>query len=57
MTLAFGLAVLVAPALLGALADVVGLRYAHLTLPALTAAGLSAFLIAGVLARRLNWTA
>jgi fucose permease len=57
MTLAFGLAVLLAPALLGALADIVGLRYAHLTLPTLTAAGLTAFLIAGALTRRLNWPA
>ena len=50
--LAFGLAVLIAPAALGAFADVVGLRLAHLTLPALMAAALASFIIAGVLSRR-----
>lgn len=50
--LAFGLAVLIAPAALGALADLVGLRLAHLTLPALMAAGLASFITANVLSRR-----
>lgn len=53
LTLAFGIAVLVAPATLGALADVVGLSYAHLTLPALIAAMMVSFLAAGVLNRRV----
>ncbi|HEY5080910.1 MAG TPA: MFS transporter [Bauldia sp.] len=52
MTLAFGLALLIAPAALGALADVVGLRLAHLTLPALIAAELVSFLAALALSRR-----
>jgi MFS family permease len=52
MTLAFGLALLIAPAALGALADVVGLRLAHLTLPALIAAELLSFLAALALSRR-----
>jgi hypothetical protein len=51
MTLAFGLAVLIAPAILGALADVVGLRFAHLTLPALIGLELASFLAAGMLER------
>lgn len=51
-TLAFGLAVLIAPAALGALADIVGLRMAHLTLPALILSALASFVAAGVLARR-----
>ncbi|MEJ0011151.1 MAG: MFS transporter [Bauldia sp.] len=52
LTLAFGLAVLLAPAILGALADVVGLRLAHLTLPVLIAAALTAFLTGQTLSRR-----
>jgi fucose permease len=52
LTLAFGLSILIAPAALGALADVVGLRMAHLTLPALIAASLATFLTAGYLERR-----
>jgi MFS transporter, DHA1 family, inner membrane transport protein len=52
LTLAFGLAVLLAPAVLGALADVVGLRLAHLTLPVLIAAALAAFLTGQALSRR-----
>jgi MFS family permease len=52
LTLAFGLAVLLAPALLGALADVVGLRLAHLTLPVIIAAGATAFLTGQALSRR-----
>lgn len=51
LTLAFGVAILVAPAVLGAIADFVGLRLAHLTLPALMAAGLASFLAAGMLER------
>jgi MFS family permease len=51
LTLAFGLAVLLAPALLGALADVVGLRLAHLTLPLITFAAASAFLGGQALSR------
>jgi fucose permease len=51
LTLAFGLAVLLAPALLGALADVVGLRLAHLTLPVIIAAGAAAFLTGQALSR------
>ncbi len=54
MTLAFGLAVFLAPALLGALADQVGLRLAHLTLPALIAAEVASFVVASLLARRLS---
>lgn len=57
MTLAFGLAVLLAPALLGALADVVGLRYAHLTLPLLIALEAASFVAAQVLTRRATATA
>ncbi|HVY21446.1 MAG TPA: MFS transporter [Bauldia sp.] len=52
LTLAFGLAVLLAPAVLGALADVVGLRIAHLTLPLLIAAALATFLTGQALSRR-----
>lgn len=52
LTLAFGLSVLIAPAVLGALADVVGLRFAHLTLPALIAAAFASFVAAGILERR-----
>jgi MFS family permease len=52
LTLAFGSAVLVAPAILGALADFIGLRFAHLTLPALIAAGFASFVTAGFLERR-----
>jgi MFS family permease len=51
LTLAFGLAVLLAPALLGALADVVGLRLAHLTLPLITFAAAAAFLTGQALSR------
>lgn len=51
LTLAFGLAVLLAPAVLGAFADVVGLRLAHLTLPLLIAAALTAFLSGQALSR------
>ena len=50
--LAFGLAVLIAPAALGALADLIGLRLAHLTLPALIAGGFAAIVVAGMLERR-----
>jgi fucose permease len=53
LTLAFGIALLVAPATLGAFADVVGLSLAHLTLPALIAATLVSFLAAGMLERRV----
>jgi MFS family permease len=52
MALAFGLAILIAPAALGALADRVGLSHAHLTLPLLLAAALASFLVAGVLEKR-----
>jgi MFS family permease len=52
LTLAFGLAVLLAPAALGALADVVGLRLAHLTLPVLIGAAAAAFLTGQALSRR-----
>jgi fucose permease len=52
LTLAFGLAVLLAPAVLGVLADVVGLRLAHLTLPLLVAAALTAFLSGQALSRQ-----
>ena len=55
--LAFGLAVLIAPAALGAFADLVGLRLAHLTLPALIVAALVSFLAAGALERRATATA
>jgi MFS family permease len=57
VTLAVGLAMLLAPELLGALADQVGLRLAHLTLPALIAAAVVSFAVASQLARRLNPTA
>ena len=52
MTLAFGTAMLVAPAALGALADFVGLSLAHLTLPTLLAAAVLSFVVAGILERR-----
>jgi predicted MFS family arabinose efflux permease len=52
LALAFGLAILIAPAALGALADRVGLSLAHLTVLALLAAGLGSFLVAGVLEKR-----
>lgn len=54
LTLAFGLSVLIAPAALGALADVVGLRTAHLTLPVLIAAAFASFTAAGILERRVS---
>jgi len=52
LTLAFGIAVLVAPVALGTLADQVGLRLAHLTLPALMVAALASFAVARALERR-----
>lgn len=54
LTLAFGLSILIAPAALGVLADVVGLRYAHLTLPVLIAAAFVSFMTAGILERRVK---
>jgi predicted MFS family arabinose efflux permease len=50
--LGFGLAILVAPVALGALADRVGLSLAHLTLPVLLAAAFGCFVAAGVLEKR-----
>ncbi|MGH6943348.1 MAG: MFS transporter [Geminicoccaceae bacterium] len=50
--LAIGLAILATPALLGVLADEVGLRAAHLMLPVLLAAALGFFIVAQVLERR-----
>jgi MFS transporter, DHA1 family, inner membrane transport protein len=52
LNLAVGLALLIAPAALGAFADAFGLSLAHLTLPALIAAGLASFIAAGILERR-----
>lgn len=52
LTLSFGLSILIAPWVLGRLADIVGLKMAHLTLPVLIAASLVAFLAAGALERR-----
>lgn len=52
LTLAVGIAVLLAPALLGALADMFGLWAAHLTLPALIAAACIFVIVAGFLERR-----
>lgn len=52
MVLAFGLAALIAPATLGALADLVGLRDAHLTIPALFVIAAAVLTGAGVLERR-----
>lgn len=53
-TLAFGLSVLIAPFALGALADIVGLRYAHLTLPLLIGAAFASFVAAGILEKRVT---
>ncbi|MGD9507250.1 MAG: sugar MFS transporter [Geminicoccaceae bacterium] len=52
--LAVGLALLLTPALLGGLADEVGLRLAHLMLPALVAAALLCLAAARVLERRTD---
>lgn len=52
LALGFGVAILLAPAVLGALADLVGLSLAHLTLPGIIAAMLVTFIAAGVLERR-----
>jgi predicted MFS family arabinose efflux permease len=52
LTLAVGLAILLSPALLGSLADVVGLNRAHLTLPVLIAACAVSFTAARILSRR-----
>ena len=51
MMVAVGMAILVAPMTLGSLADEVGLRLAHLTVPVLVLAALASFLIAGVMKR------
>ncbi len=53
LTLAVGLAILMSPAALGWLADVVGLSRAHLTLPVLIAACFAAFTTAQRLSRTL----
>jgi fucose permease len=50
--LGVGLAILVAPAVLGDLADRVGLRMAHLTLPVLVAAALACFAMGQILEHR-----
>ena len=50
--LGVGLAILIAPAALGDLADRVGLRMAHLTLPVLIAASLACFALGQILERR-----
>ncbi len=50
--LAMGLAVLLTPALLGGLADEVGLRLAHLMLPGLTVTAFLCLAVAGALQRR-----
>jgi fucose permease len=52
LTLAVGLAILLSPALLGTLADLVGLNRAHLTLPVLIAAGGLSFTAARILSLR-----
>jgi predicted MFS family arabinose efflux permease len=52
MVLAFGLAFLIAPTALGALADRVGLSLAHLTLPVLIVAAAASLLAAMSLERR-----
>ncbi len=52
LAMGFGIAILLAPAALGALADLVGLSLAHLTLPGIIAAMLVTFITAGVLERR-----
>jgi hypothetical protein len=52
MVLAFGLAFLIAPAALGALADRVGLGYAHLTILVLLTGLLTSLVVARVLERR-----
>ena len=52
LTLAVGLAILLSPALLGTLADLVGLNRAHLTLPILIAACALSFTAARILSRR-----
>jgi fucose permease len=51
LTIAVGIAILTMPALLGALADLVGLHLAHLVMPVLAAASGIAFLAAGRLMR------
>jgi MFS family permease len=50
--LAVGLAILAAPTVLGGLADLIGLRMAHLTLPALMGAALICLLVGRVLERQ-----
>lgn len=55
--LAMGLAILLTPALLGGLADEVGLRLAHLILPGLVAAALLCLVLARALERRTSATA
>jgi MFS family permease len=57
LNLAFGVAILIAPIALGAIADEVGLAMAHLTLPFLIGLALTAFLLAQVLQKRAAVTA
>lgn len=52
LTLAFGLSLLIAPFVLGAVADEVGLGPAHLTLPVIIGAAFAVFLAAEALERR-----
>jgi fucose permease len=54
LMLAVGIAILLAPAILGMLADGMGLRLAHLTVPVLVAAALVCFLAAQALQRRTD---
>jgi predicted MFS family arabinose efflux permease len=51
-----GLAIIATPAIMGALADEFGLRFAHLVLPILVVAGLACFLLAQALERRQTAT-
>jgi hypothetical protein len=52
--LAAGAAILLAPIILGRLADELGLRLAHLMVPALVATALVCFLVARAMQRRTN---
>jgi len=52
LAIAFGLALLLAPIVLGALADEAGLGPAHLALPALIAAAYACFFLGQALQKR-----
>jgi len=52
LAIAFGLALLLAPIVLGALADEVGLGHAHLALPALIVAAYACLILGQALQKR-----